>query len=291
MKVTVLGLGLMGLPVALRLQQQGFEVVGWNRSRRGVENARFAGLEVVTDLGLALQRSDLIALLLSDTAAIQSVLFPPTQRCELAGRILLQMGTIAPAESRNLAEMTAKQGAHYLEAPVLGSIPEASAGKLIVMAGGDPATFTRCLPVLRALAQDPQRIGAVGQGAALKLAFNQLIATLTTGFAVSLGLVRAEGLDIDQFMNLLRQSALYAATFDKKLPKMLGHDYANPNFPLKHLSKDVELFRRVAAGDGIDFSLPAALLTLFEKAQSKGHGDEDYSSLYEAVNPIEPNRN
>jgi len=285
MNIALLGLGLMGLPIALRLQQQGFDVTGWNRSEAPRQRAAAAGLGVSADLSAALAPADLVILTLSDAAAVEQVLFPSDEMLPLAGKMLLQMGTIAPDESRALAAQAAAAGAGYLEAPVLGSIPEARAGRLIIMAGGDEALYQRCLPLLQQLGQAPQRIGDVGQGAALKLAMNQLIASLTGGFSLSLGLVQAEGIQVEQFMSLLRASALYAPTFDKKLGKMLGHDYANPNFPLKHLLKDVRLFCQVAERNGIDTALPQAMESLLELGQRQGHGDDDYSALYEAVNP------
>lgn len=284
MKIAQLGLGLMGVPIALRLQQQGFDITGWNRGETALIAARESGLAVNHDLDATLQSTDLLILTLSDRQAIEAVLFPSDHNLSLAGKLILQMGTIGPEESRQIAKRCAGAGADYLEAPVLGSIPEARSGSLIIMAGGSEADFQRALPLLNALGEAPELVGQVGQGAALKLAMNQLIASLTTGFSLSLGLVRSEGLDVDRFMNLLRSSALYAPTFDKKLGKMLTHDYANPNFPLKHLIKDVALFRRVAEENGIDASVPAAQLDLFQQGEEAGLGDQDYSSLYEVVN-------
>jgi 3-hydroxyisobutyrate dehydrogenase-like beta-hydroxyacid dehydrogenase len=153
------------------------------------------------------------------------------------------------------------------------------------MAGGPESLYQDCLGVLRCLGEQVQHIGSVGRGAAIKLAMNQLIASLTAAFSLSLGLVRAEGVDVEQFMRLLRESALYAKTFDKKLTKMLEHDYTQPNFPLKHLIKDLGLFRQVAEKDGMEFSIPLAMLEVFEKGATAGYSEEDYSALYEAINP------
>ena len=86
-------------------------------------------------------------------------------------------------------------------------------------------------------------------------------------------------------MGLLRNSALYAPTFDKKLARMLEHDYTNANFPLKHLGKDVQLFGQAAESNGLDSSLTQTLLQLLEKAQDAGYADADYAVLYEAINP------
>lgn len=285
MRLALLGTGLLGAAVARRLQAADHELCVWNRDQTRSVPLAEEGISVVKNPAEALAGGDFILLLLSDFAAIESVLFSPEARQGLQDKTLIQMGTIAPAESRQLAERAEGFGARYLEAPLLGSIPEARAGTLIIMAGGETAVFDDCLPVLNALGQGPRLIGAVGQGAALKLAMNQLIASLTTGFALSLGLVRAEGVPVEQFMALLRQSALYAPTFDKKLEKYLAHGYANPNFPLKHLLKDTALFAQVAETDGIDRRLLDAMLAIFKDGCAAGYADQDYSALYETVNP------
>lgn len=286
MKTAVLGLGLMGSEIALRLKRQGIEVTCWNRGSERAQEARERGLVVAETAAAAIAAAELILLVLSDAEAIRETLLDlPDSAQALSGRIVVQMGTIGPGESRAIAARVESLGARYLEAPVLGSLPEVREGRLIVMAGGDPALFEQCLPVLRSLSRDPQLIGGVGAGAALKLAMNQLIAGLTATFALSLGLVRAEGIDVGQFMTLLRGSALHARTFDKKLDKYLSHDYGAANFPLKHLLKDIRLFRQVAEQVGLDTALLGALESACERAEAQGYGDQDYSALYEAISP------
>jgi 3-hydroxyisobutyrate dehydrogenase len=285
MKIAVLGLGLMGAAIALRLKRQGFVVAGWNRSPGKARELAGQGLVTCDSAREAIDRSQVLILALSDADAIVQTLFAPAVAEGIAGKIVLQMGTIAPRESRDLANRVRSAGGEYLESPVLGSLPEAREGRLILMAGGEPALFERCLPLLRALGADPRLIGEVGQGAALKLAMNQLIAGLTASFSLSLGLVRAEGIDVEQFMGLLRNSALYAPTFDKKLDKYLSHDYGKANFPLKHLLKDVRLFRQVAAGGGMDTAMITTIEAACIRALDQGFGDQDYSALYEAMAP------
>ena len=288
MKTAVLGLGLMGSEIALRLKRQGREVICWNRGQANRDAAARRGLELAQTPADAVVASGSVLLVLSDAAAITDTLFDPVEPVALRGRILIQMATIAPAESRAIAERVALLGGDYLEAPVLGSLPEAREGALILMAGGDRDLFERCRPLLRDLSRDPQWIGPVGQGAALKLAMNQLIAGLTASFATSLALVRREGIDVDQFMTLLRGSALHAKTFDKKLDKYLSHDYAGASFPLKHLLKDVRLFARVGEAAGVDTRVISAIEAVCADAAAAGLAEQDYSALYEVVSVSAP---
>lgn len=285
MRVTLLGLGLMGLPIAHRLLQRGHEVTAWNRSEERLDLAAAEGIEVEPDLVQAVTDNELLLLTLSDASAIESVLFNAQVEPLLKSKTVIQMGTIAPDESRALGARVEGAGGKYLEAPVLGSIPEARNGELIIMAAGAEAVYHHCLLLLRGLGKEVDLIGSVGQAAAMKLAMNQLIAALTVGFAQSLGLVRAEGVEVEQFMKLLRESALYAPTFDKKLQKYIEHDYSNANFPLKHLIKDVGLFKQVAESSGMNAQVSDAMLSVLKSGEQAGYGEEDYSALYEAINP------
>lgn len=284
MRVSVLGTGLMGAPIAQTLHQAGHSVIAWNRSPNKLTPLSEAGIATAESAAAAIAQAEITLTLLSDAAALEAVLF--AEPAALANRTILQMGTIAPGESRDLAARIEAAGGEYFEAPVLGSIPEAKSGSLIVMVGASPAQFDRWGSLLTCLGPDPQRMGPVGSAAATKLAMNQLIGTLTAAFSISLALAAREGLDIEQFMGIVRQSALYAPTFDKKLSRMCDRNFANPNFPTKHLLKDMNLFALAAEAQGIDASVAASVSALAAKAVAQGLADQDYSALYSAVNPL-----
>ena len=287
MKVGILGTGLMGQPMALRLLNSGFEVIAYNRTETKLEPLKAAGISVTSDPLEVVQTADCTILMLTNAAVIQELLLVESAQSALAGQTLIQMGTIAPTQSKALNEAVQAAGGHYLEAPVLGSIPQVEDGSLIVMVGATPEEFDRWLPVLQCFGPKPLLLGPVGTGAAAKLAMNQLIGSLTTAFALSLGFVQREGLDIEQFMAIVRQSALYAPTFDKKLQRMLERNFAQPNFPSKHLLKDMNLFAEEAETLGLEASLARSVSQVVQKTLELGLADDDYSALYSAVNPLE----
>ncbi|HKJ71149.1 MAG TPA: NAD(P)-dependent oxidoreductase, partial [Gammaproteobacteria bacterium] len=234
---------------------------------------------------VAIASGDWVVTMLADADALREVLLSEESREALAGRRVINMATIAPHEARELRDAVEAAGGELMECPVLGSIPEAKAGKLILMFGGTAGQFEAAKPLLAAFGGEPLFIGEVGKAAALKLAMNQLIAGLTTSFALSLGLVMREGLDISQFMEILRGSALYAPTFDKKLDRMRQGSYADPNFPVDHLLKDVRLMEDTAGQDGLDASLMTAIAKILERAQAQDLGRADYSAIFEAIAP------
>ncbi|HEY9600089.1 MAG TPA: NAD(P)-dependent oxidoreductase [Allocoleopsis sp.] len=282
--VGFIGTGLMGQPMAGRLLHSGLSVVAYNRTASKLEPLQRAGAEIADSPQNAIASSDCVIVMLTNAAAVQAVLLSDASRRELSGRTIIQMSTIAPSESRAIGEAIASAGGEYLEAPVLGSIPQAEAGELQVMVGASPEQFQTWSELLKNFGPEPMLIGPVGSAAALKLALNQLIASLTTAFALSLGFVQRQGVEVEQFMQILRQSALYAPTFDKKLQRMLADNYADPNFPTKHLLKDVNLFLTEAQAVALNSSSLEGVRHILEVAQQLGLSDADYSALFAAVN-------
>ncbi len=283
MNVALMGTGLMGVPMALRLAAVGHRVTVYNRSRSKTETLAREGVSVAETPAAAIQVAECVLLTLSDEAAIRALLLEGAAWQVLEGRTVIQMGTIAPGQSQRLLRDMNAAGGDYFEAPVLGSVPEATAGRLIVMVGASPEQFERYRPLLQAFGPEPVLIGPVGQAAAVKLALNQLIATLTAAFSLSLGFVQRQGVAAETLMGILRESALYAPTFDKKLSRMLSHDYAGPNFPTKHLAKDVDLFLDESANLGLDTGLLEGVREAIQATLDKGLAEMDYSALFEGI--------
>ena len=286
MKVGFIGTGLMGRPMAERLLAAGYQVTAFNRTREKAELLRASGAQIVGSAEEAVSSADCVILMLTDAAAIRKVLFQNSSIPDFKGCTVIQMGTISPKESIELQEEVKQRRGDYLEAPVLGSIPEANTGTLLVMVGSSEVQFERWSSFLQCFGPEPLLVGEVGKASGFKLALNQLIASLTASFALSLGFVQRQGIEMELFMRILRQSALYAPTFDKKLKRMLDRDYANPNFPSKHLFKDVELFCNEAESIKLELSGIAGIRNLLALTLEKGFADSDYSALFEAVSPV-----
>lgn len=284
MKIGLIGTGLMGQALAQHLLEENQSLLVYNRSPEKSEELRDRGADVAASAQQLVEQCEICLLFLSDADAIHMVL-DAISPAAFKDTLLIQMGTIAPEESRDIAERIRKQKGRYLECPVLGSLPEARSGKLILMAGGSEQDFDTALPLLELIGNEPQHIGDIGQGATVKLAMNQLIAGLTASFALSLALVEKEGIETEQFMKIVRDSALYAPTFDKKLSRMLDRDFDNPNFPTKHLAKDTRLFLTVAEELGLDTSALQGIETLLQKTLDMGLDNTDYSAIMAAVSP------
>jgi len=285
--ITLLGIGLLGRAIAERLQSVGHTVTVYNRTTTKALPLQACGITVVTRPEEAIAQADCVVLMLADAAAIRAVLLTPTSLAVLRSKTVIQMGTIAQDESLALQTEIERVGGSYCEAPVLGSLAEAQAGTLLVMVGGTEGQFVQWGPLFRSLGREPRLIGPAGKAASLKLALNQLIVAEISAFALSLGLVQRAGLPVETFMAILRESALFAPAFEKKLPRLLTRDYQHPNFSTRHLLKDAELFLREASSYALTTSSLEGIRPLLERSIEQGLGDSDYSAIFEVINPAQ----
>lgn len=285
MKIGLIGTGLMGQPMALKLLEAGLSVIAYNRTASKLQPLQEAGVIAAESPESVLKEAQCIILMLTDADAIEEMLLGENTVSLLKNRTIIQMGTIAPQESKTICNSVIEAGGEYLEAPVLGSIPQVKTGELIVMVGSTEKQFQQWLPVLKHYSSEPMHTGTVGTASAMKLALNQLIAGLTSTFALTLGFVQRQGVDIEQFMQVVRESALYAVTFDKKLSRMYDRNFNNPNFPTKHLLKDTDLFLTQAQELGLATDNLEGIKSILKKAIALGLADEDYSAIYNAIDP------
>jgi len=273
--------------MAERLLTLGHDVVVYNRTEEKCAALQQRGALRARSAAEAIEASKCTILMLADAPAIRETLFA-SGIPDFQSRMIIQMGTIAPSESIAFGQEIRTGIGDYFEAPVLGSIAEAKAGRLLVMVGGKAEHVERWHEVLKCFCEKPLLVGAIGQAAALKLALNQLIAAHITAFSLSLGLAQRSGVEVETFMNVLRQSTLMAPMFEKKLPRLLARDYAQPNFSTRHLLKDVELCLNASRDANVVTSVLAAIRGILEETIGQGLQDVDYSSVFEAVVPKEP---
>lgn len=288
MTAAVLGIGLMGRAIAERLHACGQQVIAYNRTRDKAQAVAAQGIAVADSAARAVAAADFVLLVLADAPAIQAVLSMDGVAAALPGRCVVQMGTIAPAESVALDQQVRACGATYVESPVLGSLAEARTGTLLAMVGGTPEQFAQVTPWLTHVSAAPLLVGPVGQAAALKLALNQLIAGHMTAFSLSLAYLQQAGVPVEAFRHILAKSALAPPMFEKKYPRVASRDYTNPNFSVRMLLKDVRLIQAAADAAGVDTRSLHGIVALLEKSISLRYGDQDYAALYEAIASAQP---
>lgn len=285
MRIAIIGTGLMGRAVGERLLELDHELSVWNRTPSKAQPLAEAGARLAESPAQAVQGSEVVITLLKDAPAIEEVVMSQPCLDRLEGRTVVQMGTISPQESRAFEPRIRGVGGTYLDAPVLGSTPQAKQGELWIMVSGERSDFENWLPLLRDLGPEPLFLGPVGRSATLKLALNQLLVSLVASFSVSLGMVLRGDVPLDDFLTVVRESDLHSPQFDKKLPRMLSRDFSDPHFPVSHMLKDVDLALEVAQGLGLGADTLLGVRAIVERALDMGFVGVDYSAIYNAVNP------
>jgi 3-hydroxyisobutyrate dehydrogenase len=277
--IALLGTGLLGEAIGHRLLSQGCELRVWNRNPQRCQGLLEAGAAPIAHLSEgAAAGCDAVITVLRDGQVTRTVV---AELGPLGGSCVIPMGTMGITEIRALAADVQNQNGRCLEAPVLGSRPQALQGSLLVMAGGETELFEQQRPLLELLSEQPLLVGPIGSGAATKLALNQLIASLTHAFSLSIRLVQQAGVPVETFMAILRPSALYAPTFDKKLQRMLDGHYDDPNFSTALLRKDLRLFLEEATAAGLQVGGLQGLDNLLEQSSGSQLDHLDYCALHE----------
>ncbi len=288
MKVTFLGIGLMGKLMAERLLEKGYDVTVWNRTASKTESLKEKGAAVASNPSEAIGKSKVIITMLSDFIAVSNVLF--AEKNDFEGKTVIQMSTISPGESCIVKERVEQSGGEYIEAPVLGGIAQIPQGKLIPMVGGEESLYKKWKPFLENFAEEVHYMGKAGKGAATKLACNQLIATMVSSFSMSLGYIQSQGIDIETFMKIIRPSGYYAPAYDRKLESMVTRDFKNTNFALKNLLKDANLARGEFAGSGVNTAILDSVGEILREGVKQNLSELDYAALHEVIYPLNQNR-
>ncbi len=283
MNITFLGTGLMGLPMAENLIKSGNKLTVYNRTKSKTEPLAKLGAEVCEHAAEAVSKNEVIISMLTDYPAFEDVLLS-NSKLDLNDKTIIQMSTIAPYESKELQVRLKELGAEYLEAPVLGSIPQVKERTLFVLVGGNKENFEKFKPIFDQLGDKVYFVGDVGSASSIKLALNQLISTMTAAFSMSHAYLKNTNANTDIFMEILRGSALYSPTFDKKLENMDKRDFSNPNFPLKHLLKDVNLMLSEFEKEGVNVSPLKGVQHAIKKGIELGFAEDDYSAIYNGIN-------
>jgi 3-hydroxyisobutyrate dehydrogenase/2-hydroxy-3-oxopropionate reductase len=261
--------------MAANLAKAGHEVAVWNRTPgKEVEGARLAGSP-----GEAAQGAEVVWLCVSDTAAVERVLFAP-QGVEPAlqeGMIIADSSTISPSATRRFAERVRAKGVQYVDSPMTGSKAGAEGGTLVFFVGGDEPAVERLKPLYAAMGKKIFRMGEVGKGQSAKLVMNLQIALIYEGFAEALTLAAKLGVDAENLMPLIQASMVRSGVVDYKAPFVLGRDFS-ANFPLRLMAKDIRLALEAAKESRVKLPGLETVEEIYDMAIEDGHADLDYAA-------------
>ena len=280
-RVSVIGLGSMGTAMVTRLLEQGFEVDAWNRSPKNVDEM-FDGKVKQVSLEQALQNRFAISFLSNDAAALETF-----TEAALAGgargSIHLNMSTLSPEASRELASRHASNGLGYLASPILGRPIAILSGKALSVIAGDSQLVEEAAPILQKISAKYWHLGQDHAMASLvKLGVNYNLIHALQAIAESVALVEAGGVDANTFIEIITHTAFTGSAYAGYGPMIANRKYTPAGFSMELGVKDVKLVQAAASDLGLNLPVASVLLDLFQTAnQNPQLHDLDWSAVAE----------
>jgi 3-hydroxyisobutyrate dehydrogenase len=273
-RIGFIGLGIMGRPMGKNLIAAGFPLTVWNRSRSGIETVVGYGAAEAGSPRAVAERSDIIITMVTDSPDVRQVILGEQGVIHGVKRdaVVIDMSTISPAVTREIAAALKMKGVHMLDAPVSGGEKGAIEGTLSIMVGGEEPVFERCRPVLEAMGKVIVYIGPSGSGQIVKLCNQVAGAIHLQAMCETLILATRAGVDPARMLQAVSAGAAGSWMLSNLAPRILRGDL-NPGFMVKLQQKDLRLIMETS--DELHLPLPATALVsqLFRSVEADGNGD------------------
>jgi 3-hydroxyisobutyrate dehydrogenase-like beta-hydroxyacid dehydrogenase len=274
----------MGSRIAGRLLDAGNELYGTNRTKSKAQPLLDRGMKWCESPREVAAAADIVFSMVTDDAALGAITSGPDGILAglRDGKVYVDMSTVSPRVSRELAEQVSSLGAQMLDSPVSGSIPQAESGTLAIFVGGDADAFAVVEPLLHELGQAVTRVGANGQGLLIKLAVNISLAVQTLAFSEGLLLAERGGVDPRLAAEAMSTSSIGSPMLKARVPLLLDlPEHAWFDVALMH--KDIRLAREAA--DELAIPLPSAAVAdqMLTRASELGYEHRDLAALHEVL--------
>ncbi|WP_327204969.1 NAD(P)-dependent oxidoreductase [Paenibacillus larvae] len=275
-RIGFIGLGTMGLPMALNLVKKNYPVKIYNRTAEKAEKLVQSGAEQAFSPKEAAADTDVVFTMLSNDAVIREIFYGKDGLIEqlAEGQTVIDCSTVSPKLSRQLYQDLAAKGVRFLDAPVTGSKPAAESATLLFMVGGDKDTFNQHYDLLMDLGSKVLYMGPSGSGSYTKLAHNTIVGINAIGLMEGMSLAARAGLDTSLFLEIVKGGAANSRQAELKGEKIINGNYS-VQFSLQLMLKDLLLASELTG----EFQLPTPLLhaatSLFQMGLSKGLGEKD----------------
>ncbi|MFZ5958269.1 NAD(P)-dependent oxidoreductase [Pseudomonas knackmussii] len=278
------GLGLMGVPMSRRLLAAGYPLTVWNRSAAKRELLAREGARAVGSPAELCADAEIVMLCLADTAAVREVVFGPGGIVEGAkpGQLLVDFSSLEPAATREMAaELEARTGMRWVDAPVSGGTPGAEAGSLAIMAGGRVEDIERIRPVLAHLGQRLTRMGEVGAGQVTKVCNQMIVACNALVIAEVVALAESAGVDASLIAPALAGGFADSKPLQILAPQMAESRYEPVKWHVRTLLKDLDTAVKLSREQGSATPMSGLAAQLMRLHGSQGHLEHDPATLVE----------
>ncbi|MBR9872752.1 MAG: 2-hydroxy-3-oxopropionate reductase [Vibrionaceae bacterium] len=280
MKIGFIGLGIMGKPMSKNLLKAGYSLVVLDRNQETVKELVDAGAELATSPKEIALASDVIITMLPNSPHVKEVALGENGLIEGAreGLTLIDMSSIAPLASQEIAAALAEKGMKMLDAPVSGGEPKAIDGTLSVMVGGDKAIFDEYYNVMKAMAGSVVHTGEVGAGNVTKLANQVIVALNIAAMSEALALATKAGVDPELVYQAIRGGLAGSTVLDAKAPMVLNRNF-EPGFRIDLHIKDLANALDTSHGVGAQLPLTAQVMEMMQALKADGLETKDHSAL------------
>ena len=286
-KIGFVGLGLMGSRMALNLVRAGYPVIVYNRTPEKTRPLAEAGAIVAGSLAEVARNSEIVITMVSDSAALQAVVLGPDGLLNSLqpGAVLVDMSTVDPKISSQVAEAVAACGAYMLDAPVSGSTMMAEQGSLSIMVGGEESVHERVREVLLKMGSRTTHVGPNGAAASLKLAVNIVIGVTMQVLAESIVLAERAGVAPEIAVEVLSNSAVASPFLKYKAPQLL-QPLGPAAFTASMMQKDLTMALQMAREVGVPLPATATANEVITMARSLGLGDHDFAAVTNVIRQL-----
>lgn len=278
-KVGWIGLGKMGLPMAHNLAKAGYEIAAYNRSRGKTDGLAgdYDQVSAVDSPAEAARGADIVVSMISDDRVLETVTLGAGGIVEAAepGLLFVDMSTVSPMASARVAAALAEKNVAFLRAPVMGSIPVAERGELMVMSSGPKEELERARPVLEILSRKIHWVGEAEQSRYLKLSINLQIGIIASLLGEALAFGHKGGMDWDQLIDIMAESPVGSPIVKFKAPYLKARDFT-ATFSIEQMGKDLDLALATARDMEVPMPIAASVRQQYAAMISKGHGELDF---------------
>lgn len=294
MKIGFIGLGIMGKPMSKNLIKAGYSLVVSDRNSAVVAEVVAAGAIAADTAKAVAEQSDIIITMLPNSPHVKEVVLGENGVIDGAreGSIVIDMSSIAPLASREIAAVLAEKGIAMLDAPVSGGEPKAIEGTLSVMVGGDKAVFDRCFDVMKAMAGSVVHTGDIGAGNVTKLANQVIVALNIAAMSEALVLATKAGVNPDLVYQAIRGGLAGSTVLDAKAPMVMDRNF-KPGFRIDLHIKDLANALDTSHGVGAQLPLTAAVMEMMQALKADELGTADHCAIaqyYEKLAKVEVTR-
>jgi len=282
--IGIVGAGLVGLALAVRLQSEGFAVAGYDRDPARRKALADSGADVLAEAAEVFARCDRVLLALLDDAQTANVLAAGSPR---RGTVIIDVHTGDPDAAERFSRELDAGGIAYIDAPLSGTSAAIERGDGVAMIGGHPEAVAACDDLWQALSRERFVLGAAGSGQRAKLATNLVLGLNRAALAEGLAFAEALGIPGDTFVELLRATPAYSRAVDVKADRMLARDYT-PESRISQHRKDVELMLAAGRNAGRGLPLTRVHAALLDAAIAAGDGELDNAAIVETLRRAPP---